>query len=115
MSLLRLLLPAAAALAATVLAAGCGGAGGHGPAVATDHVSMAKSYRFDPETIEVEAGDRVTWTNEDNFTHTVQVDGQEDHKVERGESVSIAFPQAGTYHYVCTLHSRDMEGEVIVR
>ena len=25
---------------------------------------------------------RVTWTNNDNFTHTVQVDGQEDHKVE---------------------------------
>jgi plastocyanin len=75
---------------------------------------MAKSYRFDPKTIRVGAGDRVTWTNEDNFTHTVQVDGQEDHKVERGESVSIAFPQAGTYHYVCTLHSQDMEGEVIV-
>ena len=70
---------------------------------------MAKSYRFDPKTIEVEAGDRVTWTNDDNFTHTVQVDGQEDHKVERGESVSIAFAKPGTYHYVCTLHSRDME------
>ena len=43
---------------------------------------MAKSYRFDPETIEVKAGSTVTWTNDDNFTHTVQVDGQEDHKVE---------------------------------
>ena len=55
---------------------------------------MAKSYRFDPKTIEIEAGETVTWTNEDNFTHTVQVDGQEDHKVERGESVSIAFDDA---------------------
>ena len=35
-------------------------------------VSMAKSYRFDPKTIEVKAGDTVTWTNNDNFTHTVQ-------------------------------------------
>jgi len=104
----------AAPLAAVVVAAGCGGSGSSEP-VATTEVAMAKSYRFDPKTIEVDAGDRVTWTNEDNFTHTVQVDGQEDHKVERGESVSIAFPQAGTYHYVCTLHSRDMEGEVIVR
>ena len=104
----------ATSLATIVVAAGCGKSGSSEP-VATTEVAMAKSYRFDPETIEVEAGDRVTWTNEDNFTHTVQVDGQEDHKVERGESVSIAFPQAGTYHYVCTLHSRDMEGEVIVR
>ena len=105
----------ASSLATVVVAAGCGGGSGCSEPVATTEVAMAKSYRFDPETIEVEAGDRVTWTNEDNFTHTVQVDGQEDHKVERGESVSIAFPQAGTYHYVCTLHSRDMEGEVIVR
>ena len=105
----------ASSLATVVVAAGCGGGSGSSEPVATTEVAMAKSYRFDPKTIEVEAGDRVTWKNEDNFTHTVQVDGQEDHKVERGESVSIAFPQAGTYHYVCTLHSRDMEGEVIVR
>ncbi len=76
---------------------------------------MAKSYRFDPKTIEIEAGQTVTWTNDDNFTHTVQVDGQEDHMVERGESVAIAFDKAGTYHYVCTLHSKDMDGEVVVK
>ena len=103
------------ALALVAVAAGCAGAKATGKPVATNQVTMAKSYRFSPDRISVKAGSTVTWTNEDNFTHTVQVDGQEDHKVERGESVSIAFPQAGTYHYVCTLHSRDMEGEVIVR
>jgi plastocyanin len=57
----------------------------------------------------------VTWTNEDNFTHTVRVDGQDDHEVGRGESVSITFDKPGTYEYVCTLHSMDMKGEVIVK
>jgi plastocyanin len=104
----------ASSLVAILAAAGCGGSE-NGEPVATTDVAMAKSYRFDPETIEIAAGDRVTWTNEDNFTHTVQVDGQEDHKVERGASVSIAFEEPGTYHYVCTLHSQDMEGEVIVK
>jgi plastocyanin len=113
-SLLRLILPAAAALAATVLAAGCGGAGGHGPAVATDHVSMAKSYRFDPDVIRIKAGDTVTWTNNDNFTHTVKVEGQDDHKVGRGDSFAIRFPKRGTFDYECTLHSHDMRGTVIV-
>ncbi len=105
-----------ALLAAPLLgvAAGCGGSGDSAP-VATTEVSMAKSYRFDPTKIEVDAGSRVTWTNDDNFTHTVQVDGQDDHKVERGDSVSITFVEPGTYKYVCTLHSRDMDGEVIVR
>jgi plastocyanin len=108
---MRALLPVLGAL----VAAGCGGAGESGEPVATTHVTMAKSYRFDPGTIEIAAGQTVTWTNDDNFTHTVQVDGQEDHKVDRGESVSIEFGEPGTYHYVCTLHRRDMDGTVIVK
>ncbi len=108
------LFPAAALAACTLLAAGCGGEGSSTP-VATTEIEMVKSYRFDPKAIEIEAGETVTWTNNDNFTHTVQVDGQGDHKVEKSESVSIEFSTPGTYHYVCTLHSRDMEGEVIVK
>lgn len=111
----RFLLPAVALLAAVVFAAGCGGSGEGGEPVATTEVQMVKSYRFHPKVIEIKAGDTVTWTNEDNFTHTVEVDGQEDHKVEQGESFSINFDTPGTYHYVCTLHSQDMDGEVIVK
>jgi plastocyanin len=100
-------------LGAGTLAAGCGGTGSSAP-VATTAVSMAKSYRFDPQTIEIDAGETVTWTNNDNFTHTVKIDGRGDHKVGRGESVSITFDKPGTFHYVCTLHSHDMHGTVIV-
>ena len=115
MSSHRFLLPTVALLAAVVLAAGCGGAGEAAEPVGTTEVAMVKSYRFDPRTIEIDAGDTVTWTNEDNFTHTVRVDGQEDHDVEQRESVSITFDTPGSYHYVCTLHSKDMDGEVIVK
>ncbi len=115
MTCLRALLAAVAVLAAALLVAGCGGAGESGEPVATTEVEMVKSYRFEPETIEIQAGDKVTWTNEDNFTHTVQVEGQGDHKVAQGESVSITFDEPGTFDYVCTLHSRDMEGTVVVR
>jgi len=108
------LLPVLAALSAVTVAAGCGSGTSSAP-VATTHVTMAKSYRFEPKAIVIKAGQTVTWTNDDNFTHTVRVDGQDDHKVSRGKSVSIAFDRAGTYHYVCTLHSRDMDGEVVVR
>lgn len=101
-------------LLVAVALAGCGGTGPSEP-VATTEVLMPKSYRFDPKTIEVEAGDTVTWRNDDNFTHTVEVEGREDLKVEPGQSVSVAFPEPGTYDYVCTLHSHDMTGTVIVR
>jgi plastocyanin len=109
----KFLLPAVAV--AAVFAAGCGSSGETSEPVAMTEVHMVKSYRFDPKVIEIKAGDTVTWTNEDNFTHTVEVDGQEDHKVEQGESFSITFDTPGTYHYVCTLHSNDMDGEVIVK
>jgi plastocyanin len=109
----RLVLPLLA-VAAVILAAGCGGEKESTP-VATTDVKMAKSYRFEPKAIQINAGETVTWTNDDNFTHTVQVDGQDDHEVGRGKSVSIAFDRPGTYHYVCTLHRHDMDGTVIVK
>jgi plastocyanin len=110
----RLLAPAVAVVAVTLVAAGCGGARNSAP-VKTTAVSMAKSYRFSPTAIVIKAGQTVTWTNNDNFTHTVKFEGQDDHKVDRGHSVSIRFDKPGTYHYVCTLHSKDMHGTVIVR
>ena len=113
MRLARVLAPALP-LAAAALAAGCGGTEDAAP-VATTEVLMAKSYRFEPRAIEVDAGATVTWTNEDNFTHTVRVEGGEDHEVGPGESVEIAFDEPGTYEYVCTLHRRDMDGTVVVR
>jgi plastocyanin len=105
---------ALAVLAIALALAGCGGSGTTTP-VATRNVEMPKSYKFEPKAIIVNAGDTVTWTNKDNFTHTVKVGGGADHKVDRGHSWSVRFDKAGTYHYVCTLHPHDMKGEVIVR
>ena len=97
------------------LVAACGQSGEATKPVETTEVLMPKSYRFDPKTIQVDAGATVTWRNEDNFTHTVEVEDQDDMKVEPGESVSFTFSTPGTYEYVCTLHSHDMKGVVIVR
>jgi plastocyanin len=106
---------ALAALPLVLVLAACGGTAQASEPVATTEVTMAESYVFEPETIEVEPGATVTWRNEDRFTHTVRVEGQDDHEVEPGQSVSITFDEPGTYAYVCTLHRRDMEGKVIVR
>ena len=95
-------------------AAGCGGTS-LGDPVATNRVELPKSYRFNPAVIVIKAGTSVTWTNHDNFTHTVKVGDGPDHKLDRGKSVTIRFAAAGTYKYVCTLHSQDMRGEVIVK
>jgi plastocyanin len=109
---LRLTLVLAAAV--PVLGTGCGGGPHLGKPVATNEVVLPKSYKFEPSAIVVKAGSSVRWRNEDNFSHSVKVDGGADHALGRGDTVSIRFDKPGTYHYVCTLHSHDMQGEVIV-
>jgi plastocyanin len=109
------LLPLLAALAAA-LAAGCGGSDPlESEPVATTEVSLPKSYRFEPAVIEVGPGATVTWTNDDSFTHTIRFDDEDEAaELEPGETFERTFADSGAFHYVCTLHPRDMEGEVRV-
>jgi plastocyanin len=83
--------------------------------VRTNQVDLPPSYQFAPANIEVRPGTMVMWTNHDNFTHSVEVQGQtEVHMLRPGESIQISFDQPGTYPYVCTLHTQNMRGTVVV-
>ena len=91
-----------------------------GPAVSTTSVDMPKSYRFAPADIVVDVGATVTWTNSDNFTHSVQfTDGDlrgDPMVVEPGGApVTFTFTQAGTFHYQCSFHPTNMQGTVTVQ
>jgi plastocyanin len=98
------------------LLAGCAAGGASASPVATDRVDLPKSYLFAPTVIEVPAGTTVTWTNSDNFTHSVQLDGvaAPGLVMKPGESVQQQFPTAGTFQYVCAFHSQQMHGTVVV-
>ncbi len=104
---------AAALTAAVVLLAGCGGGDSSSAPVATSRIELAKSYRFAPEAIRVAAGTTVTWTNDDNFTHTVKIGDGETRKLSPGDTFSERFARRGTFRFVCTLHP-GMSGEVVV-
>lgn len=84
--------------------------------VETTEVAAVKSYRFDPEVIEVRVGDEVTWTNEDDFPHNVHfvAGADETHDLPIGESVSVTFDEAGDFYYECSLHPQQMKGKVTV-
>jgi plastocyanin len=104
----------AAALAMLGLVVACGPSPDSAAPVQTSRVDLPPSYRFDPPVIEVPAGTTVTWTNRDNFTHSVQVDGGQVHNLKPGEAVSIAFNEPGEYAYHCTFHAQNMKGRVLV-
>ncbi|HET7028973.1 MAG TPA: plastocyanin/azurin family copper-binding protein [Candidatus Limnocylindrales bacterium] len=105
------------AVLAIVLAACSSQAAGASP-VATDKVDLPPSYRFAPAAITIKAGTTVTWTNDDHFTHSVQLlDGglpTDPHVMEPGQQTTVTFATAGTYHYQCHLHPQNMKGTVIV-
>ena len=113
-------IPAALVVLVAVLAGCSGEAAGTADtanpasAVVTTIVDLPKSYRFEPAAIEVDAGATVTWTNHDEFTHNVDFDGEAPLAMKPGESVTRAFPTAGTFAYMCSLHPREMRGSVAV-
>jgi plastocyanin len=105
-------------VALTLLAAlaGCGGSGPEAAPVRTDTVDLPKSYRFEPEVIEVDPGTIVTWTNHDDFPHNVHLlDGSDrEESLPVGGTAMIPFPDPGTVEYECSLHPQQMQGTVIV-
>ena len=107
----------AVALAACTTS-GSGGNAGAGEPVATSTVNLPPSYRFEPASISVKAGTTVTWTNNDNFTHSVQFkDGglpTDAMLMKPGEKTTYTFSTAGTFHYQCSLHPQNMQGTVTV-
>ena len=105
----------ATVLLALLLLAACAPESASEP-IATDTVNLPPSYRFDPDVITVPDGTSVTWTNNDNFTHSVRLldDGGEVLELPPGESVSFTFTGAGEHRYDCSFHPNDMSGVVIV-
>jgi plastocyanin len=84
--------------------------------VETTEVTAVKSYKFDPQVIEVEVGSEVTWTNEDDFPHNVHflTGSDETYDLPMGESASVTFDEAGDFYYECSLHPQQMRAKVIV-
>ena len=105
----------ALAILFALLVAACSQATAPAAPVATNQVDLPRSYRFAPEDITVEVGTTVTWTNNDNFTHSVRLlDSGEVQMMKPGESASHTFSTPGLFRYDCSLHPKDMHGSVLV-
>ncbi len=106
----------AAVLVVTV--AGCGGPPASASPVAVASVDLPPSYRFDPPDIAVAQGSTVTWTNHDNFTHSVHfLDGglpSEPLVMEPGAAATFTFATPGVFRYECHLHPQNMRGSVTI-
>jgi plastocyanin len=105
------LLPPVAAGASATLAV-------QAPSATTQIVSVAiKDFKFAPATIEVPAGGRITWTNEDHPPHTVTAVDQavaNSGTLAFGQSFTQEFDTPGSYGYFCLFHP-GMKGTIVVK
>jgi plastocyanin len=78
-----------------------------------------KNMIFAPPQITVAKGGTVTWTNNDNTTHTVvddlsNVGGPHSGDIAPGSSYSFTFTKTGSFQYHCTIHP-SMRGTIVVK
>ena len=84
-------------------------------------VSM-QNEAFNPKDTTVPMGTTVTWTNNDNITHTVVsgVPGSPDGlfnsgNMSKNQTFSYTFNTKGTFKYYCSVHPAIMTGTVTVQ
>ena len=96
--------------------------GGGGTGGAWTEVSM-DSVQFDPKDLSVDAGETITFTNNESIPHDVhKTSGPgEDFAsgpsggMQEGDTFELALDQPGKYEYVCDVHAPGMAGTITVK
>jgi plastocyanin len=80
---------------------------------------MIKGFAFNPQTITINVGDSIVWTNKDGAVHTATSDDKKTFDtgdIKGGKSSKeIVFTKAGEFPYHCIHHPSEMKGKVVVK
>ena len=89
----------------------------------TERTIFIKNYLYEPNTVTISPGTKVTWINMDYlenvnraWPHGVKIYGVnvQSRKLAADESFSYVFDTPGTYRFIDTLNPKTMEGTIIV-
>jgi plastocyanin len=129
-----------ACLALGLVAAGCGGdddggdsggdgastseepAGGGGEGGGGAQVGMA-NVQFDPADLTVNAGETITFTNNESVPHDVHktsgpggdFSSGDTGGMQEGDTFELTLDKPGKYEYVCNVHAPGMAGSITVK
>lgn len=109
-------LTVAVALGLSAFACGGSSSGSQSKSTGKTATVVIKNLSFQPDHIQVTAGETVTWRFDDSSTpHTVTaVDSSFDSGTKTSGQFSHLFDKPGTYDYTCTIHPQQMHGTVVV-
>lgn len=75
-----------------------------------------KDFAFNPQTITVKSGEKITWINRDEEPHTiVSVEKQfkKSSALDTDQDFTITAGAPGTYTYYCSVHPK-MTGTIVI-
>ena len=75
-----------------------------------------KDFTFNPPTLTVKAGEKITWINRDDEPHTVVSVGKKFQKssaLDTDQEFTVVAAAPGTYEYFCSVHPK-MTGTIVV-
>ena len=75
-----------------------------------------KDFAFNPQTITVKSGEKITWINRDEEPHTiVSVEKQfkKSSALDTDQEFTITAGPPGTYTYYCSVHPK-MTGTIVI-
>lgn len=87
-----------------------------GGATPADKV-VIKGFEYAPPNVEVKAGGKLTFVNEDSAKHTATdkaSDAFDTDTLTKGQSKAVTLDKPGTYDYICSFHVF-MKGKVTVK
>jgi plastocyanin len=87
-----------------------------GTSGAKDNRIEIKDFAFNPQTITVKSGEKITWINRDEEPHTiVSVEKQfkKSSALDTDQEFTITAGAPGTYTYYCSVHPK-MTGTIVV-
>ena len=111
---------AAVLFALTLLALAIGGASrAADPPAAPDAAGSTiaiRNFMFEPMSLVVAAGTKVTWKNFDGEPHTIHSidDAFRSGALDQNDTFSFKFDKPGTYRYACSIHPQ-MIATIVVK
>ena len=72
-----------------------------------------QNFSFNPATLTIKQGVKVTWVNEDSATHKIKSDTFNSSDLNQGDKFEFTFDKKGRFDYSCSIHP-SMKGKVIV-
>ena len=87
-----------------------------------EHEIWMKNISYIPDTLNIPVGTTVTWVNQDSMAHTVTSADTVNSKIlfnsgsiGMHDTFNYTFDSSGIYHFYCKIHSKRMNGIIIVQ